>query len=224
METDQQKAEAEFKSILYDTSNPRHELLMRGDPATRDHMSELSKRISPEPPQEPPPTPAPPVPQPASAKVPAESWGSLPAELSNEEQVALQADITRGRDELRARWGDQFDAGMKDMAAMCDALFASAEDRGAYEMINAHLGSNPDFIDLLRSHKATFFDRLKSSGVVDISGLTRQREEGLLIALVQTAFKNLDSAVAKAALEIEDFPDGRLRKWCLRTAIRIFGR
>ena len=73
METDQQKAEAEFKSILYDTSNPRHELLMRGDPATRDHMSELSKRISPEPPQEPPPTPAPPVPQPASAKVPAES-------------------------------------------------------------------------------------------------------------------------------------------------------
>jgi hypothetical protein len=114
---------------------------------------------------------------------------------------------------------------LRDAHEMRDALFdGSADDRGAYQLVNGALGSNPDFVDLLRGHKAEFLNRLKSSQQVDISGLSPQREEGLLIALVQTAFKNLDSAVAKAALEIEDFPDGQLRKWCLRTAIRIFGR
>jgi hypothetical protein len=224
-ETDAQVAEKEFHEILYNPAHPKHEPLMRGDEAVKSYMASLSKRITPEPPPEPVPTPAPPVPQPASAKVPAETWGSLPAELSNAEQAELRAETARGIDELRNRWADRYDSNMHDMVEMRDALFdRSAEDRAALEMINGALGSNPDFIDLLRSHKATFFDRLKSSGPVDISGLSPQREKSLLIALAQTFFKDMGSAVAKAALQIEDFPDGRLRKWALRTAVRIFGR
>ena len=170
-ETDQQAAEAEFKSILYDASNPRHELLMRGDPATRDHMSELSKRAHPEPPSEPPPTPVPPVPQPATAKPTAESWGSLPAELSATELAELQAETARGIEELKGRWGGNYEANMRAMAEVRDGFFNphSADDMRVREIINGAVGNDLRFIMRLQELKAEVGDQLKSTGAVDTS-------------------------------------------------------
>jgi hypothetical protein len=224
METDQQRAQAEFDSILRDENNPRHGLLMRGDQATQQHMSELSRRITPEPPSEPPPTP---VPQPATAKPPAESWGSLPAELSTDEQTQLRAETARGIDELKNRWGDKYDANLQDAGELRDVLFdrRNADDMEAYLLINGLIGSNPDFADLLRGHKATFFDRLKSSGPVDILGLSPEREHSLLVALERNIFKDTNTSLAKEVAKLGEIDaDGRLRKWALKTAVRIFGR
>jgi hypothetical protein len=218
------EAQKEIDAVMHDQAHPLHERFIKSDPQAIAHMNKLWEQTAV--PESTPPPNAAPVPQPEVKTPGAENWVSPPSaeSLSAAEQNEFDAEKSRGFDELRHRWGDHYDANTQDMVAMRDALFdRSADDRAAFELINGALGNNPNFVDLLRSHKAEFLDRLKSSGPIDISGLSPERQQSLLIALAQTAFKNMESTLAKGALQIED-PDGRLRRWMLKTAVRIFGR
>jgi hypothetical protein len=171
METDQQKAEAEFKSILYDVSNPKHGLLLRGDPDTRDYMASLSKRITPPSPE---PQPAPPQTGGTLGKAPVA--GVDPGAIVGEKSPADSPEIAEQH--LRYQWRQDFEFNMKMMEAGRDSVFHKGDpaDEIVYDaVLKSPLANDPRFLEVLR----TIGKEPLAVNVADISRFSEQERRDM---------------------------------------------
>jgi hypothetical protein len=226
----------EFEAGLKEFTDPagvHHEAFKSNfayKPELRQRFDDLFKSRWPEPESTPPPSTPAPQPEPATPKAPgAENWPAPPAAepLSAAEQSELDAEKTRGLDELRNRWSGRYDTNLRDMAEMRDQLWNSRDpgDMAVREVINGVVGNDPRFAVRLQELKAELGERLKSSPPVDTSGMTRQQQESKVIAFAQLVLKDLKSPMSQAILEaVGDDRDGRVFNWALKNAVRVFGR